>query len=297
MPTMPPKQRHGLPMTLVLLGAMGIALVCLVHRDIDRTNEDYTLVRVDILKYAWLDKAIWWYGFLCPLVLLVASAANFRKWFARYIAIFLVMALILFPLSCWNRIGDMFGPWTLHGEVVASDGTKYVFMDRSFMQGQTMALGRYAGVGLLYQHFDVLGTTQGDSPRSWASIVRPAEDVNAGYGQLYLSDASMLAGVRYDNHCFFAYDLNSHQFHGWDTAREISPFVLIGPGTPMHRPDASRIKDHMTKTIGARSGGIELSACNGVPSRKSLVDAQGHADPAVRELAAELLTLYDAPAP
>jgi hypothetical protein len=77
----------------------------------------------------------------------------------------------------------------------------------------------------------------GDSPRSWASIIRSYGASDKDYGLLYISPNNIVLGVRQENKCYFAYDIKNSKFYGHGKIEEISPFMLIEKDTKLHEPD------------------------------------------------------------
>jgi hypothetical protein len=187
-------------------------------------------------------------------------------------------------------LGDhvrILGPWQIGGSVAAPDGRVYANLESSFLQGQTLAIGRDEGDGWLYHSYQTVGETNGDAPRLWIPLVRPA-GVNDGQpGQIYCSDSGIVVGLRYENHCYMAYDTLSERFFGHpsndgpgEKITAISPFLLIGPDTELHQPDVARIQ---------KVAADQRPACEGVISTAALQQALAHSNPAVRQLAQRLL--------
>jgi hypothetical protein len=122
-----------------------------------------------------------------------------------------------------------------------------------------------------------LAVTQGDSPRSYLRVVRPAGCVD-GYGQVLLTDTGWVLGLRSDNRCFFAYDRNTGQAHGYGGIEQLSPFLALTDTDELHEPDVVRVAETMAKMNQM-----------GAPTPEALRGALEHKNPHVRRAAAQLL--------
>jgi hypothetical protein len=167
-------------------------------------------------------------------------------------------------------------PWTCHGSVKDSAGNIYWFLDQSFLQGQTMAIGRLRKTNIFMDEFEVLVATNGDSPQNYLHITRP-DGSPEGYGQLYLSKDNWLVGVRCENLMFLAYDLNSKKPFAGDHVETLSPFLLIEENTALNPVDCTQIQQ---VGIGERVG---------QPREETIQAAFNHANPEVRAFAKKLL--------
>lgn len=146
-----------------------------------------------------------------------------------------------------------------------------------------MALTRVDVESTWFTRLKVLGANNGDSPRSWASIVRPTNPKDE-YGQLYLTQSNMLVGIRYDNKCYLAYDLDDKQFFGHGDIEHISPFICIDAIGNLHGEDIRSIE----KTISEETPGT-----SGYPYKESLEPELNNPNPNVRRVTEALLTLLD----
>ena len=79
----------------------------------------------------------------------------------------------------------------------------------------------------------------GDSPRSWASVIRPV-GASDEYGQLYLKNGYLI-GVRYDNRCYLVYNLESGTAYGHGDIESLSPFICLAHGDSPNKLDVQRI--------------------------------------------------------
>lgn len=196
--------------------------------------------------------------------------------------------LSAFLFSVFGFIGSLFlgfmtnlGPWTEHGRIQDAQGNVYVFCDSSFLQGQTMALTKQVSATDYTTTYKVLGTNNGDSPRSFLTIVRPSNSTET-YGQLYLANDQWLLGVRYDNHCFLAYDLVNQKFYGHGDIEKLSPFLALDATQSWNTADGVKI-EQLVKNASSFN--------DGRPKKESLEQGLNHPNPKLRELAAEWLKL------
>ncbi|MEM6553563.1 MAG: hypothetical protein AAF750_15715 [Planctomycetota bacterium] len=215
--------------------------------------------------------------------LLILALLAYRWPVVRLPVLALFLAIIGFPCAGLFQWFSSLAEWEMYGRVSDSNGTSYVFCDTSFLQGQTIALTRVDAENFWFTRVKVLGTNNGDSPRSWASVIRPkgAEDK---YGQLYLTSSNMLIGLRYGNRCFLAVDLNNGQFSGHGDIESISPFVCVDADDELHKDDIQAIKREMAEW----APGIP-----GQPHKEVLEYGLDHPNPSVRQVAKDLLTLID----
>lgn len=165
----------------------------------------------------------------CALVPALARMLRLKR------ALALFIGLVLAPGAFLSHTLHNLGPWTLYGERIGPDGTRYLFCDSSFLQGQTMAIVVLIYDGPVHREFKVLAEAHGDWPRSWASVIRPADAIES-YGQLYLTDQQWIVGVRYSNEAYLAYDLNK-KVQVLSPITQLSPFVLLGRNSRPLRED------------------------------------------------------------
>lgn len=237
-------------------------------------------------KHCWIDTIEinhWfpihhWTAFLTALVLLLTALVSFRfKRFPYQLAFFL-MPMVVYPTCFAMAFARNLAPWVVHGGVEDTDGRSYFFLESSLLQGQTLALARVEDAGLFATRYKVLATTNGDSPRSYLLIVRPA-GMPDEYGQIYLTPGRLLAGVRYDNKLFLAYDLDSQQAIGHGEVELLSPFLCLGKETVPNQVDAQSVV----------AGGIGEKV--GQARRLRVAEALSHENAWVRAFAEKLLQL------
>ncbi len=110
-----------------------------------------------------------------------------------------------------------------------------------------MAIAEVTSVGPLKTPYRVLVDNNGDSPRSWASLIRPCVSSDE-YGRLYVCN-NILVGVRYDNRCYLAYDLNNGQAFGHGIIENLSPFICLGDADKPNAIDIERTWDQIAEHV------------------------------------------------
>ena len=149
-------------------------------------------------------------------------------------------------------------------------------MDYSFID-QSLALARIEKKGIIFHKVKTVGVMHGDPPYEYTSIVRPENEANNLYGQLYLSKSGILVGMRGTHYCFYAYDFNTNKFieGGYD-----DPFILISENTKIYQVDVDRIIKLMKD---------KKQNSPGYPNEKVLRAALKHPNPEVRDAAKRML--------
>ena len=231
----------------VLAYSAAIALFLLYgNLEISRSiyDDEFNLTSIESLDPL-VQNLVGWSAFGAFLLLLVISSVSFKTNWPRWPAIGLLIGLALYPYCVLEHIFKNLAPWTTHGQITTDDGTTFVFCDSSFLQGQTMAIAEISSKDNLKTTFRVLVDNNGDSPRSWASVVRPERSTDE-YGQLYLKD-DFLIGVRYENKCYLAYDLKNNKAYGHGEIELLSPFVCLSANDVPNEIDIQQICDHITE--------------------------------------------------
>jgi hypothetical protein len=263
-------------------------------------NENHDIVRITVLNQN-IGTVISRCGIAGALFLAtvgVVCLTRQRIWFG------IIAILVALGGYCTANIVSFLrnpAPWITYSEVAAPDGKTYCFMDSSFLQGQMMALVQLESSTLLTRTFKVLGTNNGDSPRSWASMIRPAGALDS-YGQLYLCDSNTLIGIRYGHACYFAHNIVSGRFYGHGDIEQISPFMLIGPNTPLHKGDVEDVIDEVRK--GAKflstdsdirwpAGYLAGNTLPGYPRTETVRAGLAHPNVAVREASKRILEVHE----
>ena len=214
----------------------------LIKVSTDTRDAESNLVSIEILN-PFVYRVIGWTIFLAWLALLGASIVSFRKRWLLRPSIGLFTCLLICPFCVALHTLNNLGPWTTHGRASSADGREYVFCDTSFLQGQIMAIGEKTGDGKLKTTFKVLVDNNGDSPRSWASVIRP-EGSSDIYGQLYLKNG-LLLGIRYHNKCFLAFDIANQKPIGHGDIESIDPFACLSSADVPCELDVERTCDRI----------------------------------------------------
>jgi hypothetical protein len=224
-------------------------------------------------------------GSLLVLVLLIRHILGRRYLMGAVCGGIFIFGL---PISICLNLFENESRWTLHDWADGPDGNRYCFLDTSFLQGQIMVLGRLESDSFMGKTFSSLGATNGDSPQSWASVIRPQGALDL-YGQLYFTKNNVLLGIRFENRCYLAYDFSGKGFLGHGNIEGLSPFLLVEDGPGIHGSDIDRIKDYITKVCAEDP---DCTDRPGVPLRRVLVEELKHTRPEIREIAQDLLRLY-----
>ena len=242
------------------------------HRPSETSHFDLETVTV-VRKELVLLLNIGFFSAIAVLLGIVAITIRRGTALLSGIALSAVFLAPVAPVVGFFRQGP---PWVIYSVIRDEDGETYCFAESSFLQGQTLVLGRLRSKTPWSRTYEVLVVTNGDSPRSYLRIVRPA-GAEEKYGQLYLTDDGMLLGVRYKNFCFFAYDLRSGKPHDYGAVEELSPFLTIDKDAGLHEPDVANLK----ATIELKEKGNSTADA----LRKGLY----HPNPRVREVSSQLL--------
>lgn len=271
---------------LVLIAVFAIfSLACflllILQRDWTAYNISSDFPRIESITIVRNYALIHFVAFASALILLsLALVSLYFKKLPFRPALWL-LPLVLYPISFTKSVVSNLGPWTYHGTAEDPSGNIYRFLDSSFLQGQMMVIGRLKERNMFTDKFDVLAETNGDYPRRYLHIVRPA-DAQEGYGLLYLTADNWLVGLRYENRMFLAYDLNSHKPFERDDVLDLSPFLLIDQNTQLHQADSEQLL------------GVGIGENVGQPRRNAVVASLQHGNPSVRTLASKLLELKKA---
>lgn len=212
-------------------------------------------------------------GCFCGL-LVFGVLGIYRRAIATTLVAFLTA--LLCPFACCTSFVRNLPQWVVHNELKASDGSIYYFAESSFLQGQILMLARLREQTTFTRTFEPLVVTNGDHPRSYLRIVRPAGAENT-VGQLYLTDGNWLLGLGSANECYFAYDLGAKRAYGHGDVEALSPFLALGNATEPHEPDV----------VWLLNAGNQAQL--GFPKRESIQQGLKHPNPRVREIASKLL--------
>ncbi len=227
----------------------------------------------------------------------------------RWPLFFVFVPLLTYPTSCATHVVRNLAPWRLGQSVSDHRGTQYVYAESSFLQGQRLSIARVQSKNLFWTQIQILGTTNGDSPRIWASVLRPelaagdAPDSRNGYGQLYCTDTNIVLGFRYGTMCYMMFDTNTGTFTGngfdqMDTSAsdisEVHPFICLAPGDQFRQEDLnellSRIDEAHLCLSPDRSDVPEVS---GVPRRHIIEPFLEDPNPAIADAADQIIVKLD----
>jgi len=159
--------------------------------------------------------------------------------------------LIFLPLCFGGYVINGIAPWLEFGSVIDSKDNKYSFLDSSFLQGQTLAIGKMQWDNIFVRKYQILVSTNGDSPRSYIFVVRP-EGAKNSYGQMYFANNEWLLGIRSSNELYMAYNLKSGKAYGHTEIGGVSPFLMINRDTKINKGDyspGSYLTDYVNKDI------------------------------------------------
>jgi hypothetical protein len=207
-------------------------------------DADSTLVEIERFNPV-IENVVGWGALIFALSLLILCCFSFSKGWLRWPGIGLAIGFALYPYAVICHAVNNLAPWTVHGQIETEDGDTYVFCNSSFLQGQTMAIAEIATVSPYRTSYRVLVDNNGDSPRSWASLIRPEKSAD-DYGQLYLCK-DFLIGVRYDNRCYLAFDLKNQQRYGHEIVESLPPFLCLNDSDKPNASDTQRIINRIQK--------------------------------------------------
>lgn len=259
-------------------------------------DENFQPARI-INTHGFVGVTVSWATFAIAAVLLVVTCISIRKQWVNYPTVGLILALLFYPFCVLKHAFTNIAPYNVHGQVMIAPGQQYVFLDSSFLQGQQMVIAQLEEVTRWQTTYRVLVRNNGDSPRSWASVIRPAMATNE-YGQLYLRDDTFLLGVRHDNRAYLAYDLKKQIAYGHGDIELISPFIVLTQTSGMHADDVRRTCEMIrgwakismeksdTRTAESFLAGEPFPGC---PTAESLYEGLQSPLSGVRLAAAELL--------
>jgi hypothetical protein len=247
----------------------------------------------------WGRELVVWSAFGACLLLLAFASVSFRTKWLRWPVLGLLIGFVLYPYCVIAHVVSNLGPWTTHGEITTEDGRTFVFCDSSFLQGQVMAIAEIVAKDSLKTTYRVLVDNNGDSPRSWASVVRPAGALDE-YGQLYLNNG-LLIGVRYDNKCFLAYDIAKSKPYGHGDVELLSPFVCLSASDVLNEVDVQRTCERIQEQATFCEASADIRHAQsfvngepipGCPSPTLLRDAVATKPPPVASAATVMLDCY-----
>lgn len=291
--------RHWLWSVLAYGGAVALFLLY-GNLEVSRSiyGDDFQLSAIERL-HPWVGGLVAWSALGACLLLLAIVSLSFKTKWLRWPPLGLLIGFALYPYCVIQHTVTNLGPWTIHGDLTTDDGRTFVFCDSSFLQGQVMAIAEIAGRDALKTTYRVLVDNNGDSPRSWASVIR-TEGASDKYGQLYFKDG-LLIGVRYENRCYLAYDLAKRKRYGHGDVETLSPFVCLSDSDVLNRADVQRTCERIKEQASFCEASADIRHAQsfvngetfpGCPSPKSLRDAVATKPAPVASAAALILDCY-----
>lgn len=182
-------------------------------------------------------------------------------------------ALLLLCAGVVLAIVTMFdSPWMLMGHCRGPAGKQYAYLEYSVLQAQVLALCEEQERTAFRRTYRVIGDTNGDSPRSWTTVIRPADCDS----QLLLSPDGWLVGFRHDSACYFAYNPSTGVFLGHGDVERLSPLILMGKDTVPLSEDITAIL----------SDGNTIPGTSGMSLEALRAEAARHPNPRIRQLLA-----------
>ncbi|MEG3617587.1 hypothetical protein V5T82_03875 [Magnetovibrio sp. PR-2] len=186
----------------------------------------------DILVYEFLFKESWPYVTIFRhaeaemSIIFLASCALFfvalfkRRWF---LALFV---FVIYPVSTFFFLFMIPDKWEYGHSLEDTQGNLYTYLDRSFLQGQSIMLGRLRSRSIFFDDYEILLRTNGDAPRTYVQIVRPWQYEN-DYWHLHLTHTGFIIGLRGGGEMYFAYDINTGQAYDASNVQKLSPFLAL----------------------------------------------------------------------
>jgi hypothetical protein len=191
---------------------------------------------------------------LAAAALLALAIASLRVKHVPFRVALWLLPLVIFPASLARATVANLAPWQTFGRAQDRSGNIYYFLESSFLQGDTLAVARHRSHSFFKDEYDVLVTTNGDEPRNYLNIVRPANLPN-GYGTILISKNTWLVGLRGNNQMYLAYNLTSQTAYAGPRLYTLSPFLLIDEQTEMNQTDVQQV---LKRGIGNATGQARL---------------------------------------
>lgn len=256
-----------------------------------------TLTSIELIN-PFIQQFVGWSALVVAIWILLAV---YRGGWLRWRSIGLLIGIGLYPYCVLRHAATNLAPWTYYGTIATDDGRTFHFCESSFLQGQTMTIAEIADNNNLKTTLRVLAHNNGDSPRSWASVIRPNGAIDA-YGQLYLKHG-FLIGFRFDHHCYLAYDLRTGKSYGHGDIELLSPFLCLEASDVPNAIDIQRTCDRITHyaTLCESASDIRLTqsflngeCVPGCPQLCHLRSVLGKEPEATAAAATRILACYDA---
>lgn len=257
---------------------MAIAVGCLafnalVGGSVDSASPGGELASITVVSPA-LTRAV---GYALPGSLVGLFVVGIVALARRLWALGAVLLAGLFALFCaWVVVTVLTvfdAPWLVVDQCKGPDGKQYAYLYYGVLQAQRLVLARQSSQDGWHTTYEVLGETNGDSPRSWTAVVRPA-DCDGGEGRLLAGPDGWLVGLRYDNRCYFAYEVRTGKYLAREGVKEISPLILIGADTKPLGRDVKAIL----------AGGEMVPGKSGLGVAELRAEAARHSNTKIRKL-------------
>ncbi len=232
-----------------------------------------------VLLNPWVKSLLNWSTFAALGLLILLAIALFRKKRRKQGILLILFGLVCFIGSLLIFTFSNLSQWVTYDTKQGPQGELYSFLSSEFLQGQTLVITKRKSQNFFVCRETIIGGNTGDNPQSWATLLRPGNDIRNAYGQLYLTDSGWLIGMRYANHCFLAYYLPDERFYGHDDVEHLSPYLLLASNHRLYRGDLVELRERLKKDPTPRAG---------IPSKSKIMKGLDHPNPLVRR-AAELL--------
>jgi hypothetical protein len=276
---------------LVAMGVLCLLAVCFVPASIGGYRG--VLPMAMFITAAWVVWAARAFAATAFVALAVSSRLNGRRRGLQTA----VLALFVFgPFSECARFASDPAPWQEYSTLEHPSGRRFAFVESSFMQGQLLAVARVDSQRWYGTDYTAVVLTNGDSPRSYVSLVRPDKLDDPRYGQLQLLRDGRIVAVRSRNHAYMAFDPGSGQHWDHESIYELSPFVMLDAHARLSAKDMAltteEIVNRCTSYTDERAWlaeAVERGSMSGVPSARLLRSELDHLNPAVRIAAQQLL--------
>lgn len=195
----------------------------------------------------------------------------------------LAATLLVAPWVCFGS----YVPWIVADEIDGPDGRRYALLDHSFLQGQTTVLAQRRSASFASRTFEVLVVGHTDSPREFASVVRPE---GGPLRNVYVSPDGVVVGL-WGTSAYVAAEVHGGSTWAGMTIGELSPFLLLGTDDRGRDADLAAIAADVASGCAFRMEHPDwpMDHAEGVPTEASLLDALGHANPWVRAAARRII--------
>lgn len=248
-----------------------------------------------VLVAGWLRTTIRG-AFMVAVALLIgrsewlSTGARLSPGFLRAIGSLAIPAVL--ASTGFFHLGSTLSPWRIQGRL-DTGARSFAFLDQSFLQGQTLALAESEARNVFFERFAILGTTGGDNPRSYASVVCARGQEVVRYGELRLSaDARLVIGLRQPIRGFFAYDLEANHFMALRAVEMLSPFALLGSSDAPSPDEMRQVVAHLDECwerAGEEGPRVDVATWSGVPSRRELERSLASPNAGIAAAAKQLL--------